>query len=93
LTTYREPDRGGPTSTTPYNTLGRPQGSQGYDDSTLSAGRMPAYKSHNMNGRMDGTMVHGHSNPAMNMEPGKVMFMYRLMVFYEYIYTVKPVLN
>ncbi|CAC5362734.1 CTNND2 [Mytilus coruscus] len=64
----REPDRIGITSTTPYNTLGRPQGSQGYDDNTISAGRLPAYKS-NMNGRMDGTMVHGHSNPAMNMEP------------------------
>ena len=65
----REPDRGDPTSTTPYNTLGRPQGSQGYDDNTLSTGRISAYKSHNMNGKMDGTMVHGHSNPAMNMEP------------------------
>lgn len=64
----REPERG-TTSMTPYNTLGRPQGSQGYDDHTLSTGRMPAYKSHNMNGRMEGSMVHGHSNPAMNMEP------------------------
>lgn len=66
---YREPDRT-TGSMTPYNTLGRHQGSQGYDDNTISAGRLPSYKPA-MNGRMDGGIVHGHSNPAMNMEPGR----------------------
>ena len=43
----RENDRMGP-SITPYNTVGRPQGSQGYDDHTLSTGWMPAYKKGNL---------------------------------------------
>ena len=58
--------------TTPYNTLSRPISAQGYDDNTLSAGRMPRHDdrgsySHHGGSRvdMDGYLAMNQSNPAL----------------------------
>ncbi|XP_060066750.1 catenin delta-1-like isoform X5 [Ylistrum balloti] len=67
----RTDDIGSPMSN--YSTMSRPMGSQGYDDNTISAGRVqtkdPYPNSYSPNGRMDsgypGSVV-GHSNPAMH---------------------------
>ncbi|XP_076450470.1 uncharacterized protein LOC143286689 isoform X3 [Babylonia areolata] len=58
--------------TTPYNTLSRPISAQGYDDNTLSAGRMPrhddgGYYGHHGGSRtdMDSYFAMNQSNPAL----------------------------
>ena len=57
--------------TTPYNTLSRPISAQGYDDNTLSAGRMPRhddqgnYSHHGSRPDMDGYLAMNQSNPAL----------------------------
>ncbi|XP_033753246.1 catenin delta-1-like isoform X3 [Pecten maximus] len=71
----RTDDIGSPISN--YSTMSRPTGSQGYDDNTISSGRVqnkdPYPNSYSPNGRMDnsypgsnGSNVMGHSNPAMH---------------------------
>ncbi|KAL8618746.1 hypothetical protein ACOMHN_015156 [Nucella lapillus] len=62
--------------TTPYNTLSRPISAQGYDDNTLSAGRMPA-RHDDMGGHyggsrgdMDGYFSMNQSNPALYSDRG-----------------------
>ena len=58
--------------TTPYNTLSRPISAQGYDDNTLSAGRMPRHDDRGNYGHhggsrvdMDGYLAMNQSNPAL----------------------------
>ncbi|XP_070200650.1 splicing regulator ARVCF-like isoform X2 [Littorina saxatilis] len=58
--------------TTPYGTLSRPISGQGYDDNTLTAGRMPRHDdrgnySHHGGSRMDmdGYLAMNQSNPAL----------------------------
>lgn len=61
----RTDDIGSPMSN--YSTMSRPTGSQGYDDNTISSGRVQ-FKDSYPNGQMDSGYpgsVMGHSNPAM----------------------------